>query len=131
MIIDPISDLLTRIRNAVKSKHKKVDLPHSQMKVAITEILHREGFIKGYKLFQQDNKGVLRIYLKYLDRGRSVITGLRRVSKSSRRVYASSSKLPKVRNGMGLAIVSTSRGVLTDQVARENKVGGEVICTVW
>lgn len=131
MIIDPIGDLLTRIRNASEAKHKKVDVPHSQLKVSVVEILKKEGFIKGYQLFQHENKGVLRVYLKYMDKGRAVIQGLRRVSRPSRRVYSNYDKLPKIRNGLGMAIVSTSKGVLTDQLARENKVGGEVLCTVW
>lgn len=131
MVIDPIGDLLTQVRNAANAKHKKVDLPPSQVKIAIVDIWKNTGFIKGYKLYQHESKGVLRVYLKYAEKGRSVIQGIRRVSKPSRRVYASHDKIPKVRNGLGMSIISTSKGVLTDIVARENKVGGEVLCTIW
>jgi small subunit ribosomal protein S8 len=131
MMTDPISDLLTRIRNATKSRQRKVDVPPSQMKISIVEILKKEGFIKNYKLYQQENQGVLRLYLKYVGKNKPVIQGLRRVSKPSRRVYAGWEKIPRVLDGMGIAVVSTSKGILSDNVARENKVGGEVLCTVW
>lgn len=131
MYNDPISDLLTRIRNAVKARHRKVDVPPSQVKVAIVDILKKEGFIKNYKLYRQEEKGVLRIYLKYVGKNQPVIQGLRRVSRPARRVYAGYEKLPKVLGGLGLSVVSTSKGIVTDQMARENKVGGEVICSVW
>lgn len=131
MVNDPIADLLTRVRNASKARLRKVDLPSSHMKVAIAEIMKDTGFIRNYKLFRQDEKGVLRLYLKYVGKNRSVIQGLKRVSKPSRRVYASYRKLPNVMNGIGVAIVSTSRGIVTDEVARTNKVGGEVLCTIW
>jgi small subunit ribosomal protein S8 len=131
MVNDPIADLLTRVRNASKARLRKVDLPSSQMKVAIAEILKEHGFIRNYKLFRQEQKGVLRLYLKYVGKNRSVIQGLRRVSKPSRRVYASYRNLPKVMNGIGVAVVSTSRGIVTDEVARTHKVGGEVLCTIW
>lgn len=134
MITDPISDLLTRIRNATKARLRKVDVPPSQMKLAIVDILKKTGFIKNYKLYrasQTDKTGILRIYLKYVGKNRPVIQGLRRVSRPSRRVYSSVEKLPTVLGGMGVAIVSTSRGILTDQAARESRVGGEVLCTVW
>lgn len=128
---DPISDLLTRVRNAVKAKQPKVDVPASQLKLSIVDIWKKTGFVKNYKLFRQDEKGVLRIYLKYVGKGQPVIQGLRRVSKPSRRVYARHDKLPKVLGGIGVAVVSTSKGVLADQTARENRVGGEVLCTIW
>jgi len=128
---DPISDLLTRVRNAVKAKQPKVDVPASQLKLSIVDIWKKTGFVKNYKLFRQDEKGILRIYLKYVGKGQPVIQGLKRVSKPSRRIYARHDKLPKVLAGMGVAVVSTSKGVLTDQTARENRVGGEVLCTIW
>lgn len=128
---DPISDLLTRIRNANKARQRKVDLPPSQLKISIAEILVKEGFIKNYKLYQQDQKGILRLYLKYVGKNRPVIQGIRRVSKPSRRVYAGWEELPTVLDGMGISVISTSKGILSDQVARENKVGGEVLCSVW
>jgi len=131
MMTDPISDLLTRVRNATKARQRKVDIPSSGVKVAIVDIWQKVGFIKDYKLFRQDEKGVLRLYLKYLGKNEPVIHGLRRVSKPSRRVYARHNELPKVLGGLGVAIISTSRGILTDEVARENRVGGEVLCAIW
>jgi len=131
MTTDPIADLLTRVRNAVKARQRKVDVPPSQLKISIVELWMKSGFIKNYKLYRQDQQGILRIYLKYVEKNRPVIQGLRRISKPSRRVYASHSKLPKILGGIGVAIVSTNKGVLTDQAARENRVGGEVLCTIW
>jgi len=131
MMTDPISDLLTRIRNATKSKQRKVDVPPSQTKISIVEILRKEGFIKNYKLYQQDEKGILRIYLKYVGKNRPVIQGLKRISRPSRRVYTGWEEIPTILDGMGIAIVSTSKGMLSDNVARENKIGGELICSVW
>jgi len=128
---DPISDLLTRVRNAVKAKQPKVDVPASQLKLSIVDIWKKTGFVKNYKLFRQDEKGILRIYLKYVGKGQPVIQGLRRVSKPSRRVYVGHDRLPKVLGGLGVAVVSTSKGVLADQTARENRVGGEILCTIW
>ena len=131
MITDPISDLLTRVRNACRAKLRKVDVPASQQKVAIVEVWKKSGFIKNFKLYQQDNKGVLRIYLKYVGKGGSVIQGLRRISRPGRRVYRSYENIPAVLGGLGISVMSTSKGILPDQLARENKVGGEVICTIW
>ena len=131
MHTDPIADLLTRVRNATKARQRKVDVPPSQLKVSIVDIWKKQGFIKNYKLYRQDEKGILRIYLKYVGKNQPIIQGIVRVSKPSRRVYAQYSKLPKILGGLGVSIVSTSRGVLTDQMARENKVGGEVLCTIW
>ena len=131
MITDPISDLLTRVRNGSTAKQLKVDIPASQLKVAIVEVWKKFGFIKNYKLFRQNNKGVLRVYLKYVGKGRPVIQGIRRVSRPGRRVYRSHDNLPKVLGGLGLAVISTSKGLLTDQLARESRVGGEVLCTIW
>lgn len=131
MLTDPISDLLTRVRNACHAKQRKVDVPASQLKVAVIEVWKKFGFIKNYKLYRQDNKGIVRIYLKYVGKGRSVIQGIRRVSRPGRRVYRRHNELPKVLGGLGIAVVSTSKGVLPDQLARESKVGGEVLCTIW
>lgn len=130
MMTDPISDLLTQVRNAIKAKHPKVDVPTSNLKVGIVDLWKQEGFIRNYKLFRQGEKGVLRIYLKYVGK-KPAIEGLRRISKPSRRVYAGYEDMPTVLGGMGVAVVSTSRGILTDKVARENKVGGELLCSIW
>jgi len=131
MTSDPIADLLTRVRNAVKSRQRKVDMPPSNLKVSIVELWKKEGFIRNYKLYRQDDQGVLRIYLKYVGKNRPVIHGLKRVSKVSRRVYAPYTRLPKVLGGIGMAVISTSKGLLTDTAARETKIGGEVLCTIW
>lgn len=131
MMTDPISDLLTQVRNAGKARLKKVDVPSSHVKVSIVDILKKQGFVKNYKLFRDGHKGVLRIYLKYVGKGRHVIHGIERVSRPSRRVYAPYDRLTKVLGGLGISVVSTSQGIVTDDVARENKVGGEIICRVW
>ncbi len=131
MITDPISDMLTRVRNASKARQRKVDVPASQLKVNIVDIWKKSGFVRNYKLYRQDEKGVLRIYLKYAGKGRPIIHGLRRVSKPSRRVYARHDKLPKILGGIGVAILSTSRGIMSDQGARDSKVGGEILCSIW
>lgn len=130
MMTDPISDLLTQVRNAIKARQPKVDVPTSQLKVGIVDLWKNEGFIKNYKLFRQGEKGVLRIYLKYVGK-KPAIEGLKRLSKPSRRLYCRYQKMPKIRGGLGTAILSTSRGILTDKVAQENKVGGELLCAVW
>jgi len=131
MMTDPVADLLTRTRNAVKAKLAKVDVPSSQLKVAVVDIWKKYGFIKNYKLFRQEQKIILRIYLRYGKKGAPVLHGLRRVSKPSLRVYTPYQKLPKVLGGLGVAVLSTSRGVLSDEMARENKIGGEYLCYVW
>ena len=131
MVTDPVSDLLTRVRNGSRARHLKVDVPHSQLKVSIVDIWKKAGFIKNYRLYKQDNKGIIRIYLKYVDKTRPIIEGLRRISRPGRRVYAGYEKLPKIMGGLGISILSTSRGVLSDEVARTNKVGGEVLCAIW
>jgi small subunit ribosomal protein S8 len=131
MMTDPIADLLTRVRNGVHAKQPKVDVPASQLKVAVVDLWKKGGYIRDYKLYRQDQRGILRIYLKYVDKGVSVIQGIRRVSKPSRRVYASYDQIPKVLNGLGMAVISTSKGVLNDDVARETKVGGEILCSIW
>ena len=128
---DPIADLLTRIRNGAMAKLQKVDIPSSNMKVGIVNVLKNEGFIKNYKLISDQKQGVLRIYLKYINDSDSVISEIKRVSKPGGRRYVKSDKIPSVKQGLGIAILSTSKGLLTDKVAREAGVGGELICTVW
>ena len=134
MHTDPIADLLTRVRNANKAKLRKVDVPPSQLKLNIVDLWKKQGFIKNYRLYRQnatDTTGILRVYLKYVGKNQAVIHGLRRVSRPSLRVYARHTKLPKVLGGLGMAVISTSKGIITDQEAREQKVGGEVLCTIW
>ena len=128
---DPIADLLTRIRNGAMAKLQKVDITSSNMKVGIVNVLKNEGFIKNYKLISDQKQGVLRIYLKYINDSDSVISEIKRVSKPGGRRYVKSDKIPSVKQGLGIAILSTSKGLLTDKVARETGVGGELICTVW
>ena len=130
-ITDPIADMLTRIRNANSSKHKTVDVPASNMKKAIAEILFKEGYIRAYEEIKNENQGIIRISLKYDDKGARVISGIKRISKPGLRVYASKDELPKVLNGLGIAIVSTSEGLKTDKEAREANLGGEVLAYVW
>ena len=130
-ITDPIADMLTRIRNANSAKHDSVDVPASNMKKAIAEILLEEGYIKSYQIVDDGTQGIIRIALKYnADKGK-VIQGLRRVSKPGLRVYAGADELPKVLKGLGIAIISTSKGVMTDKKARSLNVGGEVLAFVW
>ncbi len=131
-ITDPIADMLTRIRNANNAKHDTVDVPASNMKKSIAQILLDEGYIKNYQLIDDGTQGVIRIALKYNQPNKEkVITGLRRVSKPGLRVYAGADELPRVIKGLGIAIVSTSKGVMTDKKAREAHVGGEVLAFVW
>ena len=131
-ITDPIADMLTRIRNANKAKHDTVDIPASNMKKSIAQILLDEGYIKNFQTINDGTQGVIRITLKYVQPGKEkVITGLKRVSKPGLRVYAGADELPKVLRGLGIAIVSTSKGVMTDKKAREAHVGGEVLAFVW
>jgi small subunit ribosomal protein S8 len=128
---DPIADLLTRIRNGSRAEHEKVDVPSSKLKVRVAEILKDEGFIKNFRVLDDDKQGTLRIYLKYGAGNEKVISGLVRVSTPGRRVYVSHDKIPTILGGMGVALVSTSRGVLTDRDARKERVGGEVLAYVW
>ncbi|MCM1577337.1 MAG: 30S ribosomal protein S8 [Oscillospiraceae bacterium] len=130
-ITDSIADILTRIRNANTAKHPTVDVPASNMKKAITQILVDEGYIKSYQLIDDGKQGIIRITLKYGENKSQVITGLRRVSKPGLRIYSSCEDMPKVMKGLGIAIVSTSKGVMTDKKARELNVGGEVLAFVW
>ena len=129
-ITDPIADMLTRIRNAGSAKHATVDVPASKMKKAIADILLEEGYIKNYQLIDDGAQGIIRITLKY-NGTEKAISGLRRVSKPGLRVYAGADELPKVLKGLGIAIISTSKGVMTDKNARANHVGGEVLAFVW
>jgi small subunit ribosomal protein S8 len=130
MLTDPIADMLTRIRNAITIKAEKIDMPVSKMKLDIAKVLKDEGFIKAYKVQKDKKQGVLRLTLKYVD-GQSVITGLKRVSKPGRRVYAGSKEIPRVMGGVGIAIVTTPKGILSDKACRRENVGGEVLCYVW
>ena len=128
---DPIADMLTRIRNANMVKHETVDVPASNMKKEIARILLEEGFIRGYDVIEDGKQGIIRIQLKYGQMSERVITGLKRISKPGMRVYAANQEIPKVLNGLGISIISTSKGILTDKQARKENVGGEVICYVW
>ncbi len=130
-ITDPIADMLTRIRNANSAKHDTVDIPASKMKKAIADILVEEGFIKSYQVIDDDKQGVIRVTIKYGANKSSVITGLRRVSKPGLRIYSGVEDMPRVMKGLGVAIISTNKGVMTDRKARELGVGGEVLAFVW
>ena len=130
-ISDVIADMLTRIRNANNAKHETVDIPASNMKKAIAEILVNEGYIKSYQIVEDGKQGIIRITLKYLQNKTRVIRGLRRVSKPGLRIYSNCEDMPKVMNGLGVAIVSTSKGIMTDKAARKANVGGEVLAFVW
>ena len=130
-ITDPIADMLTRIRNANSARHESVDVPASNMKKAIVEILKEEGYIKEYQIIEDGKQGVIRITLKYGPKNEKVISGLKRVSKPGLRYYASADELPRVLKGLGIAIVSTSKGIMTDKEARKAHVGGEVLAFVW
>lgn len=130
-VSDPIAEMLTVIRNANRAKKEKVDIPASKLKMEIIKIFKNEGYIKNFKLIEEDKKSYIRIYLKYTPSGESVIHGIRRVSKPGLRVYRKKNEIPRVFNGYGTSIVSTSKGVLTDKKAREQNVGGEVLCYIW
>ena len=130
-ITDPIADMLTRIRNANSAKHEIVDIPASNMKKAIAQILLDEGYIASYKVIEDDKQGVIRVTLKYGENKSQVITGLRRVSKPGLRIYSNVEDMPKVMKRLGIAIVSTSKGIMTDREARKQNVGGEVLAFVW
>ena len=130
-ITDPIADMLTRIRNAGSAKHESVDVPASKMKKAIAEILLEEGYIKSFQVIDDEKQGVIRVTLKYGENKTPVITGLRRVSKPGLRIYTNCEEMPKVMKGLGIAILSTPKGVMTDKRARKENVGGEVLAFVW
>ena len=128
---DPIADFLTRIRNANMAQHESVEAPASKMKKDIAEILKNEGFIRDVEYVDDNKQGIIRVFLKYGNDGQRVISGLKRISKPGLRTYVKSDAVPKVLNGLGIAIISTSEGVVTDKVARDKKIGGEVIAYVW
>ena len=128
---DSIADMLTRVRNASSARHEKVDIPSSILKVEIARILKEEGYIKNVKLITDGKQGILRVFLKYGSGNEGVISGLKRVSTPGRRKYVAKNEIPKVLNGYGISIISTSKGVLADRAAREANVGGEVLCNVW
>ncbi|HIV86044.1 MAG TPA: 30S ribosomal protein S8 [Candidatus Monoglobus merdigallinarum] len=130
-ITDPIADMLTRIRNANNARHESVDIPASKMKKSIADILLREGYVKNVEMIDDGVQGVIRITLKYAENKQKVLTGLKRVSKPGLRLYASKDELPRVLKGLGIAIISTSKGVMTDKEARRQNVGGEVLAFVW
>ena len=130
-ITDPIADMLTRIRNANSSKHESVNVPASKLKIEIARILNEEGYINGYEVIDDGLQGIIKITLKYAANKQKVITGLKRVSKPGLRVYASKDELPRVLRGLGIAIISTSKGIMTDKEARKANVGGEVLAFVW
>ncbi len=131
MTTDPIADMLTRLRNANVARHEKVEIPGSKVKRALAEILKREGFIRDFEWIEDSKQGVIRVYLKYTWDKKKALTSLRRVSRPGLRVYVNRDRLPRVLRGMGIAVISTSKGILTDREARERKIGGEVLCYIW
>lgn len=131
MITDPIADMLTRIRNGSSARHASVEIPSSNIKKALAQILLDEGYIKGYNVTEDDKQGVITVDLKYGEREQRVISGIKRISKPGLRVYVRNNEVPKVLGGLGIAIISTSKGIMTDREARKAGVGGEVICYVW
>ncbi len=131
MLSDPLADMLTRIRNAGQAKHKSVDIPGARIKVALADVMKREGYIRNYKFIKDNKQGILRIFLKYDSDERHVIYGLERVSKPSRRVYVGSDEIRPVLNGLGVSVLSTSRGLMADKQAKKEKIGGEVLCNIW
>ena len=131
MMTDPIADILTRVRNANMAKLEKLDVPASKMKIELTKILKEKGFIKSFKVIRDRKQGIIRITLKYYEGQEKVITGLKRISKPGRRIYVDKTNIPRAMGGYGITILSTSKGVLTDDVCRSEGIGGEVICSVW
>ncbi|MBM4127983.1 MAG: 30S ribosomal protein S8 [Nitrospira sp.] len=131
MLTDPISDLLIRLKNGAQRRHETVAVPTSRLKRAILEILKREGYVDAIEDQVQDGHPMLTVRLRYVSEGQPMITGLERISKPGRRVYVGSKDIPKVRNGIGMSILSTSKGIMTDQESRKNKLGGEVLCSIW
>jgi small subunit ribosomal protein S8 len=130
-VSDPIADFLTGVRNAIRAKHRKVDMPATRLKTEIARVLLRERFINNFKVIEDRKQGVLRLYLKYAGESDSVITGIKRISTPGRRQYVGKDRIPRVMGGLGTAILSTSRGLMTDREAREAGLGGELICQVW
>lgn len=131
VVTDSIADYLTRIRNACAARHRWVDIPTSNLKKYITLILKNEGFIKDFIIIRDNKQNILRLYLKYTKEGEPVIEGLERISRPGKRIYVSADNIPRVMNGLGIAIISTPKGVLTDKMARKLNVGGEVLCYIW
>ena len=131
VMTDPIADMLTRIRNASSVKHESVDIPRSRLKEELARILKDEGFIREYKVLENDKQGTIRVYLKYDSNKGQIIKGIKRISKPGLRVYTNKDEVPRVLGGLGVAILSTSQGIMTDRAARKEGVGGEVICYVW
>ncbi|MDI9441316.1 MAG: 30S ribosomal protein S8 [Firmicutes bacterium] len=131
VMTDPIADMLTRVRNASSVKHESVDIPRSKMKEELARILKEEGFIRDYKVIDDGKQGIIRVYLKYDPVQGQVIQGIKRISKPGLRVYAKKDEVPRVLGGLGVAILSTSQGIVTDRTARQRGIGGEVICYVW
>jgi small subunit ribosomal protein S8 len=129
--MDPIADLLTRIRNATLSKHEKVDVPHSNIKEGVLKVLKETGFIKNFRVVKDNKQGIVRVYLRYTDKGKPVINNLKRESRPGLRKYLPADKIPQVRTGFGLAILSTNQGIVSGDEAKEKKIGGEYICSVW
>lgn len=130
-VSDPVADFLTCIRNAIGARHRKVDVPSSRMKAELAKVLLRERFINNFKVIEDTKQGVLRVYLKYTDGDAPVISGIKRVSKPGRRVYVNKDRIPRILGGLGVSVVSTSRGLMTDREAREAGLGGELVCQVW
>jgi small subunit ribosomal protein S8 len=130
-ITDPIADMLTRIRNAGKAKFASVDIPGSKLKIELAKVLKNEGYIRNYKFVKDEKQGILRVYLKYTQTNVNVIYGLQRVSKPSRRIYTKSKDIKPVLNGLGISILSTSKGIITDRQARSENIGGEILCKIW
>lgn len=128
---DPLADMLTRIRNAVMVGHESVEIPLSKVKYGLASILKQEGYIEDYQLAEDSRQGTIKIRLRYDDRNTGVITGIRRCSKPGRRIYVKHDQIPKVMSGLGVAVLSTSRGIMTDRQAREQRIGGELLCEVW
>ena len=128
---DPVADMLTRIRNANMVRHERVEIPASKLKMEVARILHEEGYIRSYRLIEDRKQGILRIYLKYDDNQEKVISGIRRVSKPGRRVYAGATEIPRVYGDLGVSVLSTSHGVKTGKQCRRERIGGEVLCYVW
>jgi small subunit ribosomal protein S8 len=128
---DPVADMLTKIRNGIMGSHDTVDIPSSRLRINIAKILKSEGFVKNYKVTSDKGRGIIKIFLRYDENGEPIISGLKRVSKPSCRVYAKNDKIPLVQNGFGINILSTSKGVMTDKQARKMKLGGEILCAIW
>jgi small subunit ribosomal protein S8 len=128
---DPLSDLLTRLKNGMRAGHERVDVPSSRVKEAVLKVLEQEGFVSSFRKVQEEGRPVLRVGLKYDHEGEPIVTGLERVSRPGRRVYAKADAIPEVLGGLGVSIVSTSKGIVTDRAAREARLGGEVLCNVW